>query len=198
MRGQPLSRPGARPRSVDLTLPPGELHVLVGEAGRRQVDPAPAPSRARAARQRPDPHSGRAVADRLAPDCAAPRHRRPAGTAGGGRDPDGAESVVLGAEPGRLLLARRRAAERAVALGDELGLSLGPHAWVRALTPAERHQVELLALAHRGASVLLWTTGSPASPKTRRRSCSSRWPSYVRPAGPFWSPPDRADPSLTC
>jgi energy-coupling factor transporter ATP-binding protein EcfA2 len=54
-----------------------------------------------------------------------------------------------------------------VALGDELGLSLGPHARVRALTPAERHQVELLALAHRGASVLLlddWLAGLTEDP----------------------------------
>ena len=54
-----------------------------------------------------------------------------------------------------------------MALGDELGLSLGPHARVRALTPAERHQVELLALAHRGASVLLlddWLAGLTEDP----------------------------------
>jgi general nucleoside transport system ATP-binding protein len=66
-----------------------------------------------------------------------------------------AESVVLGAEPGRVLLGRRRAAQRVEALGVQLGLTLDPHAGVSALTRGERRQVELLALVHRGTSVLL-------------------------------------------
>jgi general nucleoside transport system ATP-binding protein len=66
-----------------------------------------------------------------------------------------ADNVVLGSEPGRLLLGRRRAAERVASLGDELGLALDPRARVSTLTAAARRQVELLALVHRGASVLL-------------------------------------------
>jgi general nucleoside transport system ATP-binding protein len=66
-----------------------------------------------------------------------------------------ADNVVLGSEPGRLLLGRRRAAERVASLGDELGLTLDPRARVSTLTAAARRQVELLALVHRGASVLL-------------------------------------------
>jgi len=67
-----------------------------------------------------------------------------------------AESVVLGAEPGRGgHLARRRAAKQVAALAAWLGVPIEPRARVRQLGLGVRRLVEVLALAWRGAEVLL-------------------------------------------
>src|SRR6266545_1455854 len=67
-----------------------------------------------------------------------------------------AESVVLGAEPGRAgHLARRRARKQVAELAGRLGVSLDPCARMRRLGLGERRLVEMLALAWRGVGVLL-------------------------------------------
>ena len=140
---------------VDLELAPGELHVLVGSRGAGKSILL----RLLAGLERPD--SGQTLVRGDPQRIDSPRAALRLGIGALLERPavaetlTVAESVVLGAEPGRLLLGRRRAAQRVEALGGELGLSLDPHARVGALTPAERRQVELLALAHRHASVLL-------------------------------------------
>jgi len=67
-----------------------------------------------------------------------------------------AESVVLGAEPGRCgRLARRRAAAEVSELAGRLGVTVEPRARMRDLGVGERRLVEVLALAWRGVEVLL-------------------------------------------
>ncbi len=67
-----------------------------------------------------------------------------------------AESVVLGAEPGRAgHLARRRARKQVAELAGRLGISLDPRARIRHLTLGQRRMVEVLALAWRKVEVLL-------------------------------------------
>jgi simple sugar transport system ATP-binding protein len=147
---------------VDLELSPGELHVMVGGRGAGKSTLL----RLLAGLELPD--GGQILVGgkprRIGSSRAALRLgigallERPAVA----EALTVAESVVLGAEPGRLLLGRRHAAQQVAALAGELGLTLDPHARVSALTLAERRQVELLALAHRGASVLLlddWLAG---------------------------------------
>ncbi len=85
-----------------------------------------------------------------------------------------AESVVLGAEPGRGgHLARRRARKRVADLAGRLGVTLDPRAPVRRLGLGERRLVELLALAWRGVGVLLLdepTTGMEPGEAAQLRS----------------------------
>jgi ABC-type uncharacterized transport system ATPase subunit len=67
-----------------------------------------------------------------------------------------AESVVLGAEPGRAgHFARRRAHRQVAELARRLGVALEPRARLRNLGLGERRLVEVLALGWRGEEVLL-------------------------------------------
>jgi ABC-type uncharacterized transport system ATPase subunit len=147
---------------VDLELARGELHLLAGGRGAGKS----ALLRLLAGVERPD--GGQILVDGEPRRIDSPRAALRLGIGALLERPalagalTVAESVVLGAEPGRLLLRRRRAAARVAELGERLGLALDPAARVGALDLAERRQVELLALEHRGARVLLlddWLAG---------------------------------------
>lgn len=147
---------------VDLELAPGELHVLVGGRGAGKSTLL----RLLAGLERPE--SGQILVRGEPQRIDSPRAALRLGIGALLERPavsetlTVAESVVLGAEPGRVLFGRRRAAQRVAALGGQLGLTLDPHARVSALTWGERRQVELLALVHRGTSVFLlddWFAG---------------------------------------
>jgi general nucleoside transport system ATP-binding protein len=89
-----------------------------------------------------------------------------------------AESVVLGAEPGRAgHLARGRARKQVAELAGRLGVQLDPRLRVRRLSLGERRLVELLALAWRGVGVLLLdepTTGVEPAAAARLLSAMER------------------------
>jgi general nucleoside transport system ATP-binding protein len=186
---------------VDLELAPGELHVLVGGRGAGKSTLL----RLLAGLERPD--SGQILVRGESRRIDSPRAALRLGIGALLERPavsetlTVAESVVLGAEPGRVLFGRRGAAERVAALGGQLGLTLDPHIRVSALTRYERRQVELLALVHRGTSVFLvddWFVGLnedraekllAALAKLRTSGCSALV--AARPDGPLLELADR-------
>jgi ABC-type uncharacterized transport system ATPase subunit len=151
---------------VDLQAAEGELHLVTGERGAGKTTLL----ELLAGRVRPD--RGQLLVRNWPTSIDSPGAALELGISFAGEEPalvesfTVAESVVVGAEPGRgghfaHRLARRQVAE----LAGRLGVSLDPRAPVRRLGLGGRRLVELLALAWRGVDVLLLdepTTGVEA------------------------------------
>ena len=141
---------------VDLQVTEGELHLLVGERGAGKTTVL----ELLAGLVQPD--RGQLMVRNWPTRIESPRAALELGLGLAVEDPPPlerlsmAESVVLGAEPGRAgHLARRRARKRVAELAGRHGVALDPRARVGRLDLGERRVLELLALAWREVGVLL-------------------------------------------
>lgn len=67
-----------------------------------------------------------------------------------------AENIVLGAEPGTIFeLDLQKAASQILALSDEFGLEVNPHAQIDTLSVGQQQRVELLKALYRNAQLLI-------------------------------------------
>jgi general nucleoside transport system ATP-binding protein len=141
---------------VDLQVAEGDLHLLIGERGAGKTTVL----ELFAGMAQPD--RGQILVRNWPTRIDSPAAALELDIGLAGEDPllvpgfGVAESVVLGAEPGRAgRFARRRARRQVAELAGRLGVSLEPRARVGDLGLGERRLVELLALGWRGVEVLL-------------------------------------------